>query len=175
MNKFYQPALYKEPAKKEEEEGDDFAQVRVHRADLGEAPEAFMQYKKAEGSSSVLAMMDEMIKETEMDTAEVKHDEEEAQKDYEEMMNDSATKRTDDSKLIVTKEGEKAEKTSALEDLKENHRTNSNQIDILETKIDETEHTCDPVFASYDATKEARVKETEGIKSAKGVLQGMKI
>jgi len=173
MNKFYNPSLYKEPPKKEEE--DFFAQVSVRRVDLGEAPEAFMQYKKAEGSSSILAMMDEMIKETEMDTADVKHDEEEAQKDYEEMMNDAATKRTDDSKLIVTKEGEKAEKTSTLEDLKESHRTNSNEIDILETKIDETEHTCDPVFASYDATKEARVKETEGIKSAKGVLQGMKI
>jgi len=173
MNKFYNPSLYKEPPKKEEE--DFFAQVSVRRVDLGEAPEAFMQYKKAEGSSSILAMMDEMIKETEMDTADVKHDEEEAQKDYEEMMNDAATKRTDDSKLIVTKEGEKAEKTSTLEDLKESHRTNSNEIDILETKIDETEHTCDPVFASYDATKEARIKETEGIKSAKGVLQGMKI
>merc|ERR1719364_538880 len=109
-----------------------------------------------------------MIKDTELDTAEGKRDEEEAQKDYEQAMADAATKRTDDSKLIVTKEGEKAEKTSTLEDLKESHRTNSNEIDILETKIDETEHTCDPVFASYDATKEARVKETEGIKSAKG-------
>merc|ERR1719428_1921297 len=161
MNKFYQPALYKEPAKKEEEEGDDFAQVRVHRADLGEAPEAFMQYKKAEGSSSVLAMMDEMIQETEMDTADVKHDEEEAQKDYEEMMNDSAKKHADDSKLIVTKETEKAETTSHLEDLKENHRTNSKEIDILETKIDELHKTCDPFMEHYDGKKEERTKEVE--------------
>merc|ERR1719515_536315 len=107
--------------------------------------------KKAEGSASVLAMMDEMIKETEMDTADVKRDEEEAQKDYEELMNDSATKRTDDSKLIVTKEAEKAEKASALEELKENHRTNSGEIDILETKVDDLEKTCDPVLESYDA------------------------
>merc|ERR1719515_541436 len=118
--------------------------------------------KKAEGSASVLAMMDEMIKETEMDTADVKRDEEEAQKDYEEMMNDSATKRTEDSELIVTKE---AEKTSHLEDLKENHRTNSKEIDILETKIEETEDICDPVFAHYDAKKEERTKEVEGIES----------
>merc|ERR1719506_2319917 len=155
MNKFYNPSLYKEPPKKVEEE-DFFAQIRVRRADLGEAPEAFMQYQKAEGSSSVLAMMDEMIKETEMDTADVTHDEEEAQKDYEEMMNDSATKRTDDSKLIVTKEAEKAEKTSHLEDLKENHRTNSNEIDILETKIDDLHKTCNSPMEHYDAKKEER-------------------
>merc|ERR1719198_1678394 len=141
MNKFYNPSLYKEPPKKVEE--DFFVQVGVHRADLGEAPEAFMQYKKAEGSSSILAMMDEMIKETEMDTADVKHDEEEAQKDYEEMMSDSATKHADDSKLIVTKEAEKAEKASALEELKENHRTNSEDIDLLETKLDDLHKTCD--------------------------------
>merc|ERR1719252_430253 len=41
MNKFYNPSLYKEPPKKEEE--DFFAQVSVRRVDLGEAPEAFMQ------------------------------------------------------------------------------------------------------------------------------------
>merc|ERR1719248_529588 len=88
------------------------------------------EYKKSEGGNSIIQMMDQMIKDTEMDTAEVKRDEEEAQKDYEESMNDAATKRTDDSKLIVTKEAEKAEKTNALEDLKENHRTHSDTIDI---------------------------------------------
>merc|ERR1719198_1018175 len=165
MNKFYNPSLYKEPPKKVEE--DFFVQVRVHRADLGEAPQAFMQYKKAEGSSSVLAMMDEMIKETEMDSAELKHDEEEAQKDYEELMSDSATKRTDDSKLIVTKEAEKAEKASALEELKENHRTNSEDIDLLETKLDDLHKTCDSPMEQYNGKKEERAKEVEGIKSAK--------
>merc|ERR1719408_622819 len=151
---------------KHEEAEDFFAQVGVHRAALGEAPRAFMQYKKAEGSSSVLAMMDEMIKETEMDTAEVKHDEEEAQKDYEQMMNDSATKHADDSKLIVTKEAEKAEKTSALAELKESHRTNQEEIDILETKIDDLHKTCDAPIEHYAGKKKERTKEVEGIKSA---------
>merc|ERR1719450_597204 len=115
--------------------------------------------------------MDEMVKETEMDTVELRHDEEEAQKDYEEMMNDSATKRTDDSKLVVTKEAEKAEKTSVLEELKENHRTNSDEINILETKLDDLHKTCDSPIEHYAGKKEERVKEAEGIKSAKGVLQ----
>merc|ERR1719421_824687 len=53
---------------------------------------------------------------------------EEAQKDYEEEMNDAATKRSDDSKLIVTKEGEKAEKTTKLEEDKELKRTKSGAL-----------------------------------------------
>merc|ERR1719284_2368744 len=121
MNKFYNPTLYKEPEKKEEE--DFFAQVSARMGQPGPAPETFGEYKKSEGSSSIIAMMDQMIKDTEMDMAEGKRDEEEAQKDYEETMSDAATKRTDDSKLIVTKEGEKAEQTTKLEELKESKRT----------------------------------------------------
>merc|ERR1719271_1650991 len=100
MNKFYNPTLYKEPEKKEEE--DFFAQASIRRAAPGPPPETFGEYKKSEGSSSIISMMDEMIKDTEADMAEAKRDEEEAQKDYEQEMNDAATKRADDSKLIVT-------------------------------------------------------------------------
>merc|ERR1719359_1352412 len=87
MNKFYNPTLYKEPEKKAEEEF--FAQASIRRAAPGPPPETFGEYKKSEGSSSIISMMDEMIKETEMDMAEAKRDEEEAQKDYEQEMNDT--------------------------------------------------------------------------------------
>merc|ERR1719463_223085 len=119
--------------------------------------------------------MDQMIKETEMDTAELKRDEEEAQKDYEESMNDAATKRADDSKLIVTKEGEKAEKTSALEQLKENKRTKSGALDVLESQIANLHKTCDFLIEHYAGIKEERKKEEEGLKASKMVLAGAKL
>merc|ERR1719456_359463 len=116
MNKFYNPTLYKEPEKKAEDE-EFFAQVALRAAQPGPAPEMPSgEYKKSESSSGVIAMMDDMIRDVENDIAEGKRDEEEAQKDYEEEMNDAATKRSDDSKLLVTKEGEKAEKTTKLEE-----------------------------------------------------------
>merc|ERR1719214_306964 len=121
MNKFYNPSLYKEPEKTEEE--DFFAQVAVRRAAPGPAPEMPSgEYKKSESSSGVIAMMDDMINDVEDDIAEAKRDEEEAQKDYEEDMADAATKRSDDSKLVVTKEGEKAEQTTKLDDMAEAKR-----------------------------------------------------
>merc|ERR1711924_219940 len=98
--------------------------------------------------------------------------EEEAQKDYEETMNDAATKRADDSKLMVTKEGEKAEQTTKLEEQKESKRTKKGQLEVLEDKIDNLHKTCDFLVAQYKAIKEARTKEEEGLKSAKSVLAG---
>merc|ERR1719191_1259295 len=174
MNKFYNPTLYKEPEKKAEEE-DFFAQVSIRRADPGPAPETFGEYKKSEGSSSIIGMMDSMIRDVETDMADAKRDEEEAQKDYEEDMSDAATKRSDDSKLMVTKEGEKAEKATKLEDLKESKRTKSGELDILEDKIDNLHKTCDFLIEHYKGIKEERTKEEEGLKSAKSVLAGAKL
>merc|ERR1719450_483381 len=106
-------------------------------------------------------MMDQMVRDVEKDMAEAKRDEEEAQKDYEQEMSDAATKRSDDSKLIVTKEGEKAEKTGAL--------------DVLESQIANLHKTCDFLIEHYAGIKEERLKEEEGLKSAKMVLAGAKL
>merc|ERR1719235_2022228 len=165
MNKFYNPTLYKEPEKAAEE--DFFAQIRIRSAQPGPAPETFGEYKKSEGSSSIIAMMDSMIRDVETDMADAKRDEED--------MNDAATKRADDSKLMVTKEGEKAEKATKLEDLKESKRTKSGELEILESKIDNLHKTCDFLIEHYAGIKEERTKEEEGLKTAKSVLAGAKL
>merc|ERR1719515_75183 len=170
LNKFYNPTLYKEPEPVAEEEF--FTQIAVTRADPGAPPETFGEYKKSESSSGVINMIDEMIKDMKDEMAEAKRDEEEGQKDYEETMNDAATKRADDSKLMVTKEGEKAEQTTKLEELKESKRTKKGQLEVLEDKIDNLHKTCDFLIAQYAAIKEARIKEEEGLKTAKSVLAG---
>jgi len=174
MNKFYNPTQYQEPAAEAATE-EFFAQIAVRRADPGPAPETFGAYKKSESSSGVIAMMEDMVRDVNADMAEAKRDEEEAQKDYEETMNDAATKRSDDSKLLVTKEGEKAEETTKLEDLKEGKRTKAGQLEVLEDKIDNLHKTCDFLISHYAGIKEDRTKEEEGLKTAKTVLQGAKV
>merc|ERR1719460_2752484 len=136
LNKFYNPTLYVEPAKEAEEE-EFFAQLAVRRASPGPPPEMPSgEYKKSESSDGVINMIDEMITDVKNEMAEAKRDEAEAQKDYEQDMKDAATKRSDDSKLVVTKEGEKAEKTTKLEETKESKRTKKGQLEVLEDKID---------------------------------------
>merc|ERR1719160_213414 len=174
LNKFYNPTVYQEPEKEAAEEF--FAQMSVLRASQpGPPPETFGEYKKSEASAGVIAMIDDMVKDVENDLAEAKRDEEEAQKDYEEEMNDAATKRSDDSKLIVTKDGEKAEKSTKLEDLKEGKRTKSDQLDTLETKISDLHKTCDFLVEHYAGIREERLKEEEGLKASKNVLAGAKL
>merc|ERR1719198_2244470 len=170
LNKFYNPTLYKEPEPVAEEEF--FAQIALNRADPGAPPETFGEYKKSGSSSGVINMIDEMIEDMKDEMAEAKRDEEEAQKDYEQTMNDAATKRADDSKLMVTKEGEKAEQTTKLEELREEKRTKKGQLEVLEDKIDNLHKTCDFLVAQYAAIKEAHTKEEEGLKTAKSVLAG---
>merc|ERR1719439_196360 len=133
------------------------------------------EYKKSESSAGVINMISEMINDVEDDMAEGKRDEEESQKDYEEDMNDAATKRSDDSKLIVTKEGEKAEKTTKLEETKEGKRTKKQQLEVLEDKIDNLHKTCDFLLAEHAKIKEERTKEEEGLKASKQVLSGAKV
>merc|ERR1719238_1631577 len=176
LNKFYNPTLYVEPAKEAEEEEEFFAQLAIRRAAPGPPPEMPSgEYKKSESSDGVINMIDEMITDVKAEMAEAKRDEAEAQKDYEQDMKDAATKRSDDSKLVVTKEGEKAEKTTKLEETKESKRTKKQQLEVLEDKIDNLHKTCDFLLAEYAKIKEQRIKEEEGLKASKQVLSGAKV
>merc|ERR1740130_308549 len=96
MNKFYAPKLYKEaPA---------LAQVAPPPP-----PETFGAYaKKGEESTGVIAMMDMMIADLDKEITEVGTEETEAQKEYEQLISDSAAKRASDAKSVEDKEGEKA-------------------------------------------------------------------
>merc|ERR1719217_1420087 len=172
LNQFYNPSISKEtvPAAEKEEEEEFFAQ---RRAEPGPPPATFSgEYKGSGSSSGIINMIDEMGKDMENEMAEAKRDEEEAQKDYEQTMNDAATKRSEDSKLMVSKEGEKAEETTKLEELKESKRTKKGQLEVLEDKIDNLHKTCDYLVAHYATIKEARTKEEEGLKTSKAVLAG---
>merc|ERR1719375_950740 len=174
MNKFYAPSQYKAPPTTTVSDSPyGFIQITAHRAMLGAAPETFSGlYQKSESSGGVMAMMDQMLKDVEMDMQEAKHDEEDAQKDYEETMKDAATKRSEDSKLIVEKEGAKAEQVMSLEATREQLMTKRNQHGIAQGKQDDLHKECDYLLANYDKMKADRVTESDGLKEAKAVLAG---
>merc|ERR1719265_1946873 len=93
MNKFYAPDQYKAPPTTTVSDSPyGFLQVS-EEADPGPAPETFGEYKKSESSGGVMAMMDQMMKDVDIAFAHPKDDEADAQKDYEEAMQDAATKR----------------------------------------------------------------------------------
>merc|ERR1719313_767283 len=66
-------------------------------------------YKKSESSGGALALMDMLVKDLTKEMTEASAEEENAQKDYETFMKDSATKRAEDSKAITDKTEAKAQ------------------------------------------------------------------
>merc|ERR1719321_2434052 len=157
MNKFYAPDQYKAPPTTTESSSPyGFLQIR---ADPGPAPETFGEYKKSGSSTGVMAMMDQMIKDVEMDIQEAKHDEADAQKDYEEAMKDAAEKREEDSKLIVEKEGSKADVTTRLTEARELRATKRDQLGIAQDKLASLHKDCDYLLQNYDERKASRATE----------------
>jgi len=166
MNKFYQPSQYKAPPTTTESASPyGFVQVALRSTFEGE-------YKKAEGSGGVLAMMDQMMKDVELDIQEGKHDEESAQKDYEEAMKDAATKRTDDTKLMVEKEGAKSDMEVNLQSARADHSTKSEQLQLAKDKLYDLQIDCNHLLENYDEVKKNRAAEIDMLKQSQAVLQG---
>merc|ERR1719327_2465954 len=131
LNKFYNPKLYKPPAKRElsgEERitvslggtapptpppggiaGTGVA-VLAQREAPPPPPETYGAYaKKGEESSGVIAMIDLLIKDLATEMTTITAEEKNAQEDYAKLMLESADKRAADSKLIAEKEASKAD------------------------------------------------------------------
>jgi septal ring factor EnvC (AmiA/AmiB activator) len=175
MNKFYAPSQYKAPPTttvSDSPYGLIQLSARMLRADPGPAPETFGEYKKSDSSTGVMAMMDQMIKDVEMDIQEGKHDEADAQKDYEEEMKDAAEKRESDSKLIVEKEGAKADTMTRLQMARELRATKRDQLGITKDKEQSLHVDCDYLLKSYEDMKAKRATESDGLKQSKAVLAG---
>merc|ERR1719321_1028176 len=188
LNKFYNPKLYKAPPKRQlsEEEritlnmGGTLAPTNPPGGIAGtgitaaallqtqsshHAAPTFIAYRKmSEESGGVIAMMDNMVADVKKEMQEAEFEEKDAQKEYEEFMADSKAKRSDDSKAIA----DKSEVLAETEDeLTKNKEEMANDMYIMSLHGE-----CDWLIENYDARKEARDTEIEGLKKAKAVLSG---
>jgi DNA repair exonuclease SbcCD ATPase subunit len=169
LNKFYNPKLYKPPA--------SLIQVSMHKQDQEDAPppppEAPGAYKKkGEESTGVIAMIDDLVKELDMEMTEAETEEKLAQEEYEELMADSAAKRAADSKSITAKEDEKANTEKALTENEGLHTSTVKELMATEEYIGSLHGECDWLIQYYDVRKEARNGEIDALKKAKAVLSG---
>merc|ERR1719331_962014 len=156
LNKFYNPKLYKPPPVEEP----TFVQISAHaskRVAPPPPPETFGPYtKKTEANNGVIAMVDLLVKDLDKEMQEAEVMETDAQKEYEEMMAESATKRVADSKSMADKIAAKASAEEALE--KEQGTKASTEKELMETLeyIHALHGECDWLLKFYDARAEAR-------------------
>jgi len=186
LNKFYNPSLYKAPAKKELDAQSaiarDFSFVQVGARSRASAsgqvappppPETWEAYaKKGEEGTGVIAMIDLLIKDLVLEMTEAETAEKEGQKDYEQMMADSAEKRAADSKTIADKEQNKADAEVSLQSHKgaqlEAFKEHQNTLEYMAALHAD----CDWLVQFFDVRKEARAGEVDALKNAKAVLSG---
>jgi len=180
LNKFYEPSNYKAPPTTTESPSPyGFVQVDslLHRAGVRtstlQAPETFGgTYEKGRQSGGVIMMMSQIAKDIELDMQEAKYDEQDGQKEYTELMNDSQQSRAQDSKSIVDKEATKAQFQVKLETDWEKRRSTEEQLDLIHKYIRDLHSKCDFLMKAFDERKAARAEESNSLKEAKATLSG---
>merc|ERR1712127_722321 len=200
LNKFYNPKLYKAPAKTElsaedriyENEGGviataapggiagtgitALAQISAHRQSKdapAPPPATWDAYASKSGESSgVIGMIDLLIKDLEKEMTEAKTDEKDAQADYEQLMKDAAEKRATDSKALTEKDGAKADLEARLQDHTQQKAAATKELMATEKYLMSLHAECDWLLKYFDVRKQARSDEVASLHKAKAVLSG---
>merc|ERR1719319_1830433 len=152
------------------------AQVSMHetrKAAPAAPPDTWDAYaSKSEENTGVVAMIDLLIKDLAKEMTEAETDEKDSQSDYEQMMKDSAAKRTTDSRVLTAKTSAKADTEAELEAHTEKHEDGAKEMMATMKYISSLHSECDWLIQYFDVRKEARVGEVESLKQARAVLSG---
>merc|ERR1719387_3173715 len=198
LNKFYNPAAYKAPQRRELTE-EERIYVQSGGADPRDAEEAaaaqtgiagtgvtvFEQggvapppppatagaYKKKDAGGPT-ALIQKLKNELKMEIQANEMDEKNAQEDYEELMAESASKRAADSKTITEKETQKAGLEGELGMAKKDKKAAATDLMALGEYVAQLHGNCDFLLKNFDVRKEARSGEIDAIGKAKAVLSG---
>jgi len=197
LNKFYNPKLYKAPPARELSDEQSitvsmggtlaptpapggiantgigaFAQMQASVAPPP-PPETFGPYqKKGESGNGVIAMIDLLVADLDKETQEATVMEKDSQKEYEEMMADSAAKRAQDSKSITDKAAAKAATEEQLQAENDKKDDTTKDLSLNIEYIGQLHGECDWLLKYFEVRKNARTSEVEALGRARAVLSG---
>merc|ERR1719197_1042236 len=192
LQKFYNPKLYKPPPKRELSEEEQItvnlggtlaptaAPGGIAGTGIGLAqvappppPEANLAYKKSgESSNGVIAMIDLLVADIDKENQVMKVEEEDAQKDYEKLIADSAEKRALDSKAITDKESAKGQAEADLQTDTDGKKGKTTELMETDKYLAGLHQECDWLLQNHGARSEARNGEIDALGKAKDVLNG---
>jgi len=138
----------------------------------GPAPETASYSSKAQGSSTITALMDKLSEELKTGNLNMSNEEKTAQGDYEELLADADKSKKEDTKSIVDKSAAKADLEESLGEAKRTHSLKTTAFSENAAYIADLHKSCDFIVANFETRREARTDEVEGLKKAKAVLSG---
>jgi len=192
LNKFYNPKLYKPPAKRELSEDEQITLnmggslaptaapggiagtgIGLVQAAPPPPPAANLAYKnKGEESSGVIQMIDTLVNDVEKENQVLKLEEEDGQDDYEKFMGDAKDKRAADSKSMSDAEGTLAETDEQMVTDKGTLKNKNTELMETDKYLAGVHADCDFLLKYFDMRKEARTGEIDAMGKAKDVLNG---
>merc|ERR1719506_2650171 len=113
-----------------------------------------------------------MIADLDKEIAEVDTEEKEAQKEYEQLIADSAAKRSNDAKSVEDKEGEKAALEARLLKNEKEKTATMKEAMLTHEYLAEVHGDCDWLLSNFATRKTARAGEIDALTKAKAVLSG---
>jgi len=173
LNKFYNPELVERTAATGDVAASGAPVLAVVSAHGG-PPAPFGAYaKKKDDSDGVIGMINVLMKSLEKEMTEAETAEKEAQKDYEQMLKDSADKRALDSKALTDKNIAKANLEEDIESSKETKASTAKEMMATDKFISSLHADCDFLLQYFDVRSQARSSEVDALKNAKAVLNGV--
>jgi len=164
LNKFYNPKLAKAAS---------FVQLSMSRGAPPPPPATAAAYKKkAEGSNSVISMMDLLVQDLDKEMTVSETENKNGQAEYEETIADASDKRRQDSKSLTDKEAAKADLEGALEKSGADKKSATKDLMGTEKYISSLHGECDWLLKYHEVRKEARADEIDALGKAKAVLNG---
>merc|ERR1719440_779323 len=164
LNKFYNPKLYEAPPKRELSEDDvEFVQIHQHsqreiqKDDPGAPPQTWSggYAKKGEETTGVIAMVDLLIRDLDKEMTEAETEEKNAQKEYEDAMDDAAKKRAADVKSMAQKEKAKADAEEIKTTDTAQKKVETKELMATEMYVADLHQECDWLMQNYDLRKQA--------------------
>merc|ERR1719411_462117 len=114
-------------------------------------------------------MIDLLIKDLQTEITEAETQEKDSQADYEQLMEDSAEKRTTDSKSLTEKGAAKADMDTALQAHADARAEGAKELMLTAKYISSLHADCDWLLQYFDARREARSGEVDSLNKAKAV------
>lgn len=145
-----------------------------HQAAPPPPPATFDAYSK-DGGDDVIEMIKKLAKSLDKAMREAQDEEKDTQREYEQMLKDSADKRALDGKSLTDKNVAKASMETDLEASKEAKMSAGTELMATDKLISSLHAECDFLLQYFDVRKEARSSEMEALENAKGVLNGLDI
>jgi len=136
------------------------------------APGGFRTYKKNEGATSVLGLLQQIIHDTQLMEQEISNAEQQSQETYESMVKETNNSLTKNQSALVNQNQAVARSEQELIDT---------QADLKDTKIQMEQEAnsgadlhanCDFVLKNFEIRQTARDEEVEALQQAKAILSG---